>query len=268
VVGWSARRRLPRSLRRPVYTAYAWLSGADLAEVERPLEAYESLGAFFARRLASGLRPVPDDPSVVVSPCDGRVAAIGRVTSGTLLQVKGRGYALGELLGDPERAARFEGGAYATIYLSPRDYHRVHVPVDAELVGFDHLPGERYPVMPFFAERVDRLLSRNERVVVHFEGRGGPVELVMVAAIGVGNLTLTRPAVESRSLRAARSPRRHVVPAISLRAGDELGAFELGSTVVLVFSPGAVDLTPLAEGAVVRVGHPIGMSARGGGGRP
>src|SRR5690606_21757733 len=215
--------------------------------------AYPSFGAFFARRLADGARPLAAEPEAIVAPCDGRVAARGRVEAGTLLQIKGRRYALADLLAEPERAARYEGGAYATIYLAPRDYHRVHAPVAAELVGYDYLPGARFPVMPFFAERIDGLLCQNERVVLHLDGEAGACEVVMVAAVGVGNLALTRPAVESRHFRRAAvpGPRRERFAGIPLEAGAELGAFELGSTVVVVFEPGRVELEALEPGEVV-----------------
>jgi phosphatidylserine decarboxylase len=267
VVGWGARRRLPRSLRRPLYTAFARVAGADLAEVERPLEEYPSFGAFFARRLADGLRPLPDDPAALVCPCDGRLAAAGTIDGGTLLQVKGRHYSLGELLGDPERAARYDGGGYATIYLSPRDYHRVHSPIGAALTGYDYLPGARFPVMPYFAERVDGLLCRNERVVLHLEGDAGAAEVVMVAAIGVGNLALSRPAVESRRFKRSGGPRRERFAGLPLRAGDELGAFELGSTVVMVFEPDRARLEAPAIGEVLRFGQPLGRLLDGTRGR-
>jgi phosphatidylserine decarboxylase len=258
IVGWSARRRLPRALRGPLYRAFARVVGADLTEAERPVEDYPSLGAFFARRLGDGLRPLPDDPRALISPCDGRLAARGAIEAGTLLQVKGLTYSLAELLGDGERAARYEGGHYATIYLSPRDYHRVHTPLAAALTGYDYLPGALFPVMPYFAERVEGLLCRNERVVLHLEAGGRHAEVVMVAAVGVGNMALARPAVESRQFRAAAAPRRERFAGIPLALGDELGTFELGSTVVVVFEPGHVALEPLPLGAAVRLGMPFG----------
>jgi phosphatidylserine decarboxylase len=264
VVGWSARRRVPRALRAPLYGAFARVVGADLDECERPLEDYASFGAFFARRLADGRRVWPIDPVAIAAPCDGRVAALGTIEAGQMLQVKGRPYALADLLGDAARAEAYEGGAYLTVYLSPRDFHRVHSPVAGRLTGYDYLPGDRFPVMPFFAERVDGLLSGNERVALHLEGGGGPLEVVMVAAVGVGNLALSRPAIESRAFRGQVGPRRERFAALPVDAGGELGAFELGSTVVLVFAPGRATLDDLAIGATLRVGEPIGALGRGG----
>jgi phosphatidylserine decarboxylase len=234
------------------------MAGADLAEVERPLEEYPSFGAFFARRLGDGLRPLPDDPQALVSPCDGRLAAVGTVEAGRLLQVKGLDYSLADLLGDAERAARYEGGRYATVYLSPRDYHRVHTPCVASLTGYDYLPGARFPVMPYFAERVEGLLSRNERIVLHLDVGGRQAEVVMVAAVGVGNMALARPAIESREFRGATTARRERFAGIPLSLGDELGTFELGSTVVVVFEPGHGTLDPIEVGAALRCGQPLG----------
>ncbi len=261
LVGLTARRRLPVPLRNAAYRAFARVTGAELAEAELDLRAYSSLGDLFARRLRPGLRPVCPDLDAVASPCDGVLAARGSCVDGALVQAKGKHYQLEDLVVDPTLAAELRGGDYATIYLSPRDYHRVHAPIDAHLVRYDYIPGALWPVNPNVATRRDRLLSRNERVVITLDaGHFGKVAVVMVGASGVGNIMLEHAPAASASWRAA-GERRRVEVGVDVQKGDELGAFRLGSTVVVVFQPGKVRLADLPIARVVRFGEPIG--ARG-----
>ncbi len=241
LVGLTARRRLPVPLRNAAYRAFARATGADLGEAELDLRAYSSLGDLFARRLRPGLRPVCPDLDAIASPCDGVLAARGVAVEGALVQAKGRNYQLEELLLDDELAKELRGGDYATVYLSPRDYHRVHSPIDAHLVRYDYIPGALWPVNPVVAARRDRLLSRNERVVITLDaGHFGKVAVVMVGASGVGNIKLEH-AEESASWRDA-GERRRIEVGVDVARGDELGAFRLGSTVVMVFKPGKITL--------------------------
>jgi phosphatidylserine decarboxylase len=272
VVGWSATRELPSRLRGLAYRAFARAVGANLDEVELDLARYPSLGDFFARRLRHGARAVDPAPGAIISPCDGVVAARGTADAGTLVQAKGRLYQLAELVADGALAARLTGGPYATIYLSPRDYHRVHAPVDAQILGYDYLPGALWPVNPRVAARRNGLLARNERVVIRMNaGALGRVALVMVGASGVGNIRLAPalgggvgPLVESASWRAAREPRRVELSGVSVARGDELGAFRLGSTVVLVFEPRSVELAGQV-GDALRFGQRLGLRTDGAG---
>jgi phosphatidylserine decarboxylase len=246
-------------LRGPAYRAFARAVGADLAEAELDLRAYTSLGDLFARRLRPGVRTLDPDPRAIPSPCDGLLAAIGTADDGVLVQAKGKDYRLDELLVDRELALRLTGGAYATIYLSPRDYHRVHAPVDGTILHYDYVPGALWPVNPRVAARRDRLLSRNERVVIAIDaGPLGMVAVVMVGAAGVGNIALTH-APESVTWRAAGELRRVEVDQ-PVQKGDELGAFRLGSTVVVIFEPGAVELSG-ELGQVFRFGQRLGLSS-------
>lgn len=262
LVGLTARARLPVPLRGPAYRAFARAVGADLAETELDLRAYTSLGDFFARRLRSGARPIDPDPSAVVCPCDGVLAVTGTADDGTLIQAKGKHYELDELLVDRELARQLSGGAYATIYLSPRDYHRVHTPLDGVVLRYDYVPGALWSVNPRIAARRERLLSRNERVVITLDaGPLGLVAIVMVGAAGVGNIALAHARVPaSVTWRAAGELRRVEVNQSVLR-GDELGAFRLGSTVVMVFQPGAVELAGFDEGTALRFGERIGTAS-------
>jgi phosphatidylserine decarboxylase len=262
LIGWGATKQVPTPLRPLAYRAFARAVGANLEEAELELAAYPSFGEFFARRLRGGARLVDPAPDAIVSPCDGVVAAAGIATDGTLVQAKGRSYTLAQLLASERSAARFVGGDYATIYLSPRDYHRVHTPVSGTLVAYDFVPGALWPVNPKVVARRDGVFARNERVVIELNaGALGDVCVVMVGAAGVGNIALNH-GLSSAELRSAGERHRVELDAVSVERGDELGAFRLGSTVVLVFQPGRAKLA-LGEGQVLRFGERIGTSATG-----
>lgn len=257
-IGWGARRHIPRALRRPVFRTFSRMVGIDLDEVELPLADYPTMSSFFARGLRRGARPFSSDRREVVAPCDGRVSAVGEVRSGSLVQAKGRRYRLDALLADTHLAERVDGGAQLTLYLSPADYHRVHSPVDGRLTRYTYIPGTLLPVGLFYAERVDDLFARNERMVLEIETDFGPVALVLVGAAGVGNLKLAAPEVETRRFRRQRLSRSVTLEQpIPIHRGDELGAFQLGSTVVLIFPRGAVETRDLEYGARVRCGDTI-----------
>lgn len=258
-IGWASRRTLPRPVRRSLYSAFARVYDVQLSECELPLEEYPSFGAFFARRLKPDARLMDAAADQVIAPCDGLLGARGEAGGGRMIQAKGRDYGLGDLVASPDRARELEGGTYLTFYLSPRDYHRVHSPVAGELLGYDWIPGAHIPVSPRFTRNVDGIFAANERVVFHLETEAGPVAIVMVAALGVGNIGVSAAGLESRSLRATR--RMHQVRfdrPVPVERGQELGAFYLGSTVILVFPRGVITLAdPSDEPVPVRFGEPM-----------
>jgi phosphatidylserine decarboxylase len=259
LVGWSARRTIPRPLRKPVYNAFSRVVGADVGEAERQLDDYETFGDFFARRLRDGARSFDLAPDALAAPCDGTIAISGAIDDGTLVQAKGHVYRLAELLADETAAAKFNGGWYTTIYLSPADYHRVHAPIDGTVVAYDYLPGALWPVKPYFTRNVQGLLARNERAVIHLETAVGPVALVMVSAVGVGNIWLEHVSSDSRGWRSEGDQRRIELPApVPVKRGDELGAFLLGSTVIVVMPPGALEPDAPRDGEPVRCGENLG----------
>lgn len=253
LIGLGARARVPGPLRKPAYRAFARATGADLGEAELELQHYDSFGDLFARKLRPGARPIDSDPSAVIAPCDGVIAARGEARGGQLIQAKGLYYRLEDLVVDQAWSQRLIGGPYATIYLSPRDYHRVHAPVDARVIAYDYVPGDLWPVNLRFAARRPELLARNERVVIWLDAPSiGIVALVMVAAVGVGNIRLVH------AERAATSGKlQRITVDAPVRRGDELGAFHLGSTVVMIFPPGSVALSG-TTGDVTRFGKHIG----------
>ena len=236
LVGAAARAPLPRPLREPLLGRFARAYGADLSEAERPLGEYASFLDFFTRRLRAGLRPQsPPVAGGVNSPVDARLAACGRVEEGTLVQAKGLPYRLEELLcGDP-RAPLFSGASYLTLYLAPKDYHRIHVPLEGRCLSASRVEGELWPVNEASTAFTPRLYVRNRRACWIAEGIGSAeglaVGVVMVAATHVGGVV-----VDGRWLGGRALPRtgRVDVPGLACAPGDDLGAFELGSTVVLL----------------------------------
>lgn len=263
LVGLAAGKALPSRLRPLAYRAFARAVGANLDECELELSAYESLGEFFTRGLRAGARTIDADPRSIISPCDGVVAALGTAAAGALVQAKGRNYRLADLVADDELAALLEGGAYTTIYLSPRDYHRVHAPVAGRIESYDYVPGYLWPVNPRIANRRDGLLARNERVVIRLNSpEVGHVAVVMVGAAGVGNIRLAR-GPDSAALRGRGERHRVELRDLTVKRGDELGAFRLGSTVVLVFEPGRAELAG-EVGQAIQFGQRIGSAKAGG----
>jgi phosphatidylserine decarboxylase len=262
LIGTVASQTLPSALRRLAYRAFARAVGANLAEAELDLEKYPSLGDFFARKLREGARRVDPAPNAIISPCDGAIAAGGVAADGVLVQAKGHNYRLDELVPDAAFARSLVGGAYLTIYLSPRDYHRVHAPVAGQLVSYNYVPGTLWPVNRWATNRRSGLLARNERVVIRLNADGiGDVAVVMVGAAGVGNIALA-DAPESASFRQLRERKTIELSQKRLAKGDELGAFRLGSTVVLVFPPSKALLADdLAVGSTVQFGQRIGRIA-------
>jgi phosphatidylserine decarboxylase len=251
--------------------------GASLHEVELPLEQYPTFSEFFARRLVAGARAVERRRGAVVSPCDGTVLASGTTSGDQLLQAKGRSYSLRALLGDDALARELAGGTYLTVYLSPRDFHRVHAPVSGLLRSYRHIPGRLFPVSGPFVETVDGLFTRNERVVFHLEV-GGPADdvpgarggarsmaVVMVGAAGVGNIVVSHDGRESRGLRRERTPQSTCfTPPVPVAQGEELGAFHLGSTVIVLLPPGMADPWRVTEGQKVRFGELVAEQVRTG----
>jgi phosphatidylserine decarboxylase len=263
LAGRLADLRLPRALLAPLIRGYSRVYGVDLGEAELPPEAYPTFNAFFTRRLREGARPIDGSAGVVVSPSDSRLSLIGSVPGdGLLEQVKGSRYALAALLGSEQDRALFASGVHATLYLSPAMYHRVHSPVDGEVVAWRYLPGRLYAVNALGVRSVPGLLARNERVVVRMETQAhGAVAVVLVGATNVGRIGLAFAGlVTNRGHRPGETRPPRPIP---LRRGDELGVFNLGSTVVLLAEDGA--LAPAAaEGGMVRVGEALFRGNAGG----
>lgn len=260
-IGALAKMPLPRSLRSLLHGRIARACGANLDEADRPLEEYASVLDFFTRRLKAGLRPqAAETPGGINSPVDARLISFGRVESGTLIQAKGLPYRLDELLAEDPLALRFDGGHFLTLYLAPKDYHRIHVPLPGNCVGVGRVEGELWPVNDASTAFTRSLYVRNRRAYWIAEGTGSceglAAGVVLVGATHVGGVV-----IDARWLAGRLLPRRGrlAVDRISCVPGDDLGVFQLGSTVVLlVGGEGRDDWSPSRDLGPVKVGERVG----------
>ena len=233
----------------------------DMSEAENPdIASYATFNDFFTRALRTGARPIADAPAVC--PVDGAVSQFGRIDRDQIFQAKGHRYSTTALLGgDAQEAARFADGSFATIYLSPRDYHRIHMPCDGRLRRMIYVPGTLFSVNPLTARGVPGLFARNERVVCLFDTPLGSMALVLVGATIVGSMaTVWHGTVNPPRTAGLRQWAYEDGPEVLLRKGEEMGRFMLGSTVVLLFEPGALRFADTWEPArAVRLGEPMGL---------
>ena len=243
-------------------SAFCRAYGVNLAEARDPLEWFSTFEEFFTRALKDGARPVDPAADALVAPCDGSWGASGIVEAGTLLQVKGRPYRLADLLASQEEARPFEGGAFATFYLAPRDYHRFHAPCAVRVTHATYVPGTLWPVNRIGIESIDSLFARNERLCAHMAVDAGSGErrlcLIAVGATVVGKVRVHFDDLTTNVLGAAPLTRFYPDPGHRFEKGEEWGRFELGSTIVLVASPGLVALDSTPPGTILRLGSRIG----------
>lgn len=236
----------------------------DMSEAEQPdPQAYAHFNAFFTRALKPGARPLAADPAQLLSPADGVISEMGPITEGRILQAKGQTYSLQRLLGgDLSRAQPYVGGSFATIYLSPKDYHRVHMPVQGKLLETLYVPGQLFSVNQTTADQVPNLFARNERLVCFFETPAGPMAMILVGAMIVAGIeTVWDGQVAPPARRVTVKNFADPAP-ILLERGAEMGRFKLGSTVILLFGPQAVAWRDdLAAGSAVRMGEGVAQIA-------
>jgi phosphatidylserine decarboxylase len=241
--------------------------GVDFDEVKEPLSSFKSVQSFFVRELKEGSRPVDAANDAFVSPCDGRWGAAGTINDDTAMQLKGRRYSVRMLLHDDDKARLFDGGTYATLYLSPRDYHRFHSPIDGDVTGLRYVPGALWPVNGAGLAHVDGLFTKNERIIAWLRPKHDPSALIAMIAVGATMVGKIRVAFDDAVTTNVSQPDVTVKsydPAIPLRKGQEWGRFEFGSTIVLLGTKGAFDLDIQPEGA----GRPLHAGAPPGAGEP
>ena len=228
--------------------------------------AYPSFNEFFTRELRSDARPFTRDPHSLISPVDGTIAQIGRIDGNQIVQAKGRRYSLEALLARPsDWTAQFRGGAFATLYLAPYNYHRIHMPLDGTLRAAWYVPGDLFSVNATTAAAVDRLFARNERVVCLFEDGPLVYALVLVGALFVGSMTTIwhGDITPRRPRRPIDLPVEDVKAALFARQGDEMGRFNMGSTVVLVLPRGTTTWHPDCKSLdTIRMGQPLARISR------
>ena len=230
--------------------------GVNMAEAASPdPAAYASFNDFFTRALKPGVRPLA--ACELICPVDGVVSQLGPIDGERIFQAKNHSYTATQLLGgDAALAAHFHGGYFATLYLSPKDYHRIHMPCDGRLLRMIHVPGELFSVNPATARGVPGLFARNERVVCVFDGPRGPWVNVLVGATIVGSISTVWHGVVNPPRPGVLRDWSYTDKAIDLKQGAEMGRFLLGSTVVMLFPRGPLTFNPAwAPGAAVRVGE-------------
>ncbi len=260
-LGTLAAYRAPQPLVDAAIAAFVRAYDVDLSEVEMPPGGFRTFDDFFTRRLLEGARLVDPDPSALVSPADGRLEDLGEITADGELLVKGQPYTAAALLGDDEAAAAYAGGRYFIVYLSPRDYHRVHAPTCGSVQCMRYVPGTLFPVNRIGTDFIPQLFARNERLAIVQEGVvHGVVTTILVGAIGVGRIGVSFDEVQTNRADAP-GLRSYSDAPIPRDRGDELGVFHMGSTAI-VMTPPECKLEIVAQsGAPIRMGEVI---AKGG----
>lgn len=234
--------------------------GIELDEMEATdFSAWPDFNAFFTRALKPGARPQPEDPEAISSPSDGRVSQAGAIRGGRILQAKQQAFSASELLGEEETPEHYVDGQFLTVYLAPGDYHRVHMPLAGELVETVYIPGRLFSVAPFAVAAIPRIYARNERLVCHFRSARGPFTIVLVGAMLVSGIETTWGNGEAPPDPKAMTRRNWRGRNVRLARGDELGRFNMGSTVITLLpaNVGRFD-AELSPGQALRVGEAIG----------
>ncbi|GAA5315737.1 MAG: hypothetical protein AseanaTS_09420 [Candidatus Pelagadaptatus aseana] len=261
--------------------AAGWLANTSIAWIKNPFTrwfvnrydidmseaaqsdpcAYRSFNDFFTRALKDGARPIDSANNTVVFPADGAISQLGNIQHGRVFQAKGQDYSLIELLGgDAETAKPFQDGKFATVYLSPRDYHRVHMPLTGTLKSMIHVPGDLFSVNDVTAENVPRLFSRNERAVCLFDTEAGPMAVILVGAMIVASIETVWAGQVAPVAKTVTTTHYGNQPVIKLEKGEEMGRFKLGSTAIVLFGPDAMNWQKSLEtGSPTRMGEAMGQ---------
>ena len=253
----SRRAGLKNTLIRGFLNAYPAIDMQEAAEPDAL--AYPSFNAFFTRALAADTRPAPGDATALACPVDGQLGAFGDIANGRVFQTKGVAYDLAELLDDADLAERFAGGRFATLYLAPHNYHRVHMPLAGRLTHTRYVPGRLFGVNPRCVRAVPRLFTRNERLVSLFETEAGPMAVVMVGAFIVGGIHDVATGRICPPHRKSPRARTFDADTPAYARGDEMGHFCLGSSAIVVFGRDAIEFAEgLATGMSVRLNETLG----------
>jgi phosphatidylserine decarboxylase len=259
-MGALLRSGMPRAWHRTIIRRFAKAYKVDVTESEQDYLSYPTFAEFFTRRLKPGSRAIAPGEKLPVSPVDGTLGELGPIENGTLLQAKGRTYTVAELVGGPEAeadAAKFEGGAFVTIYLAPYNYHRIHAPLGGVIEGYTNVPGMLWPVNAVGVRNVEKLFCVNERLTTWLRTPRGPCAVVAVGATNVGRIRAVYDDVVTNARRTRTMQKKIYEKPIPVEKAGELAIFEMGSTVVLLFPKGFVANPALERGQVMRLGMPL-----------
>ena len=252
-IGRLVHARLPKPIARWAVKWFASTYQIDVDAAGKPLDEYPSIGHFFTRDLREGLRPVESD---FVSPVDGTLRNFGNIENGRLEQIKGKTYTLARFVGD-DYAKRYEKGTFFNLYLSPQDYHHIHSPVSGKIVRSVHIPGKLWPVNDWSLANVDELFSINERVISYIDCSLGLVAVVMIGATNVGKISVVYDSFVSNAFGGNKTVVRDYESPHAIAAGDRLGTFHMGSSVVVLVEPGRVDVDRVR----LKAGHKVQYGA-------
>ncbi len=257
LVHWLMRVETPL-VKNTLIRTIAASAGVDWSEASRPEPGdYKTFNDFFTRTLVDGARPLDDAEGSVICPSDGRISAAGPINGDTIFQAKGHDFSLARLLANDPATSALEGGEFWTIYLSPRDYHRVHMPLAGELKRMTYVPGRLFSVSPATVRQVPGLFARNERVVSIFDTDLGPMAVVLVGAMLVGSMDTAWAGTITPAKPRDLARHDYAPGEVTLARGEEMGRFNMGSTVIVVLPPGQV--TPVASPGT---GDPVKMGQR------
>ncbi|MDH4127592.1 MAG: archaetidylserine decarboxylase [Spirochaetota bacterium] len=257
VTGILADLNLPKCLIKPLLSLYVKFFKVNIDEMIHPISHYSTFNDFFTRSINLSSRPISPDPNIIISPVDGTVVEYGNIINDKALQVKGVAYSIFELIINNDYSKRFLNGHFITIYLSPKDYHRIHIPYDGKSIAVEYNRGKLYPVNNIGLYKIKNLFVVNERLTTFFNTSFGLTALVKVGATNVGRiktvypLPWTKPEMKKKSLFSKLNN-------LSYKRGDELARFELGSTIILLFEKDKIDfLETLKSGDSLKMGQSI-----------
>jgi phosphatidylserine decarboxylase len=243
---------------QPLIRFFSKKYNIDLSEAELDVADFKTFNGFFDRRLKKGARRIDPGAKSVVSPVDGTILSLGSLSDGIIIEAKGTGSKLDDLLCMPGFKQRFIDGDFIVIYLSPRDYHRIHAPLGANIIGYSHIPGRLYPVNSFAVNNIDRLFSTNERLITYMETRKNRVcALVKVGATNVGSIRVTYEDSLRTNRFFSRKTKEMFLKGIPIEKGEEIAWFELGSTVILLFEKNMAKLGDVKAGDRILLGEAI-----------
>ncbi len=260
LVGWIASTSISW-IKNPLTRWFVKQYDINMAEAAEPNPcAYNSFNDFFTRALKDDARPICDEEKAIVFPADGAISQIGNIEHGRVFQAKGQDYSLLELIGgDASQAAPFEDGKFAVVYLSPKDYHRVHMPLGGVLKSMTHVPGDLFSVNDTTAENVPRLFARNERVVCIFDTEAGPMAVILVGAMIVASIETVWAGQVTPQARCIKTTHYDSLEKHDLNLGDEMGRFKLGSTAIVLFGKDAIAWDDkLSAATPTRMGEKMG----------
>ena len=255
--GFVADIRMSRLFLTPLIKIFSKIYSVELTEATQQVSEFRTFNEFFTRQLLPDARPLDPDLDAVLSPVDGFIGEYGRINDGLLIQAKGLDYRLADLLLDSKRDRLYDGGEFITIYLAPQNYHRIHSMVEGDVREFSYIPGDLWTVSPLGVHHVPKLFARNERLTTYIQTEKGECALIKVGATVVGRIRVSyHDQISNR--HGAMAKQLVLKTPFKLERGEEVGLFELGSTVICLFPPGQVELNELELGQKICLGQAIG----------